>query len=87
MVATTKEELLGEAAREFTALHEAVRGLSETQMMEVGLGTWSVRDIVAHIAGWHQEMGPALERLERALRGGPPRHRGRRRAPRARANP
>jgi len=68
VAATTKDELLGEAAREYTALHEALQGLNETQMAEVWLGTWSVRDIVAHIAGWHQEMGPALERLTRGER-------------------
>jgi hypothetical protein len=67
-VATTKEELLNEAAREYQALHEALQGLNETQMTEVWLGTWSVRDIVAHIAGWHQEMIPALERLARGER-------------------
>jgi hypothetical protein len=65
---TTKDELLNEAAREYKALHEALQGLNETQMTEVWLGTWSVRDIVAHIAGWHQEMSPALERLARGER-------------------
>src|SRR5678816_2213602 len=64
---TTKDELLNEAAREYKALHEALQGLNETQMTEVWLGTWSVRDIVAHIAGWHQEMSPALERLALSL--------------------
>jgi len=68
MAATTKEELLNEAAREYKALHEALQGLNETQMTEVMLGTWSVRDIVAHIAGWHTEMAPALERLARGER-------------------
>ena len=68
MAATTKEELLNEAAREYKALHEALQGLNETQMTEVWLGTWSVRDIVAHIAGWHREMSPALERLARGER-------------------
>ena len=37
-------------------------------MTEAWLGTWSVKDIVAHIAGWHAEMGPALERLARGER-------------------
>ena len=68
VAATTKDELLNEAAREYKALHEALQGLNETQMTEVWLGTWSVRDIVAHIAGWHQEMAPALERLARGER-------------------
>src|SRR5262249_40241864 len=34
-------------------------------MTEVWLGTWSVKDIVAHMAGWHREMAPALERRAR----------------------
>src|SRR5437588_543607 len=34
----------------------------------VSLGTWSVRDIVAHMSGWHRELGPALERLARGER-------------------
>ena len=68
MAATTKEELLNEAAREYKSFHEALQGLNESQMSEVWLGTWSVKDIVAHIAGWHEEMGPALERLSRGER-------------------
>ena len=68
MAATTKEELLNEAAREYKTFHEALQGLNEAQMSEVWLGTWSVKDIVAHIAGWHEEMGPALERLARGER-------------------
>jgi hypothetical protein len=67
-MATTKDELLNEAAREYRALHETLHGLNEEHMTEVWLGTWSVRDIVAHIAGWHQEMSPALERLARGER-------------------
>ena len=71
-MAETKDELLNEAAREYKALHEAWQGLNETQMTEVWLGTWSVRDIAAHIAGWHAEMSPALERLARGERPIPP---------------
>ncbi len=68
MAATTRDGLLNEAAREYQALHETLHGLNEEHMTEVWLGTWSVRDIVAHIAGWHQEMSPALERLTRGER-------------------
>jgi hypothetical protein len=68
VAAMTKEELLNEAAREYKRFHEALQGLNEAQMTEVWFGTWAVRDIVAHIAGWHEEMGPALERLSRGER-------------------
>jgi hypothetical protein len=64
----TKQELLNEAARQYKAFHEAVQGLNEEHMTEVWLGTWSVRDIVAHISGWHREMGPALARIARGER-------------------
>jgi hypothetical protein len=62
---SSKDELLNQAAREYKAFHEAIQGLNEEQMTEVWLGTWSVKDVVAHISGWHREMGPALERLAR----------------------
>src|SRR4051812_31216444 len=64
----TKQELLNDAAREYKAFHEAIHGLNEELMTEVWLGTWAVRDIVAHISGWHREMIPALERLARGER-------------------
>jgi hypothetical protein len=62
---STKQELLSQAAREYKAFHEAIGGLNEAQMTEVWLGTWSVKDIVAHMSGWHREMAPALGRLTR----------------------
>jgi len=62
---TAKDELLNQAAREYNAFEAAIHGLTEAQLTEVWLGTWSIREIVAHISGWHREMGPALERLAR----------------------
>jgi hypothetical protein len=29
------------------------------------LGAWSVREILCHVAGWHREMVPLLERISR----------------------
>jgi hypothetical protein len=63
-----KDELLLAAAREYKAFHEALHGLNEDQMAEVWLGTWSVKEIVAHLNGWHREMLPALERIARGER-------------------
>ena len=65
---STKQDLLNEAARQYKAFHEAIQGLHEQHLTEVWLGTWSVRDIVAHMSGWHRELGPALERLARGER-------------------
>ena len=60
-----KATLLSEAEMELARFKRAVSGLSEAQMQEVWCGVWGVRDIVAHISGWHRELGPALERLAR----------------------
>ena len=62
--ASPKQDLLAQAAREYRAFHHSLRGLNEDHLTEVWLGSWAVRDIVAHMIGWHREMGPALERLE-----------------------
>jgi hypothetical protein len=67
-----KEELLKRAAEEYRAFHQAVEGLNEEQLTAPWLGTWSIREIVAHMAGWHREMIPALERLARGERPLPP---------------
>ena len=63
-----KDELLLSAAREYKAFHEALHGLNEEQMAEVWLGTWSIKEIVAHMSGWHRELLPALERIARGER-------------------
>ena len=63
-----KTTLLSGAETEFAAFKRALAGLDEAQMREVWLGTWSARDIVAHISGWHREMAPALERMQKGER-------------------
>ena len=60
-----KADLLSGADAEFVKFKEAFTGLSEAQMSEVWCGTWSARDIAAHISGWHREMIPVLERITR----------------------
>ena len=65
---TPKQELLDAAVREYRAFHEAVKGLNEEHLTEVWLGSWSIKDIVAHIVGWHRELAPALERMARGER-------------------
>jgi hypothetical protein len=62
---TPKDELLNQAARDYNAFEAAIHGLNEDHLTEVWLGTWSIREILAHMSGWHREMGPALERLTR----------------------
>jgi hypothetical protein len=62
---STKDDLLSRAALEYNAFEAAIHGLNEDQLCRTWLGAWSIRDIVAHMSGWHREMGPVLERLTR----------------------
>lgn len=64
----TKDELLKELDNEFNSLLQAVDGLSDEQMVQPWFGSWSVRDILAHVTGWHHEMDEALERISRGER-------------------
>ena|SRR5436190_13901991 len=68
----SKAELLIQAAREYKAFHESLHGLNEDHLAEVWLGDWSIKEIVAHMSGWHREMTPVLERLARGERPVPP---------------
>lgn len=49
-------------------LVSAVSGLSEEQAGEIWLGSWGVKQIVAHIAGWESAMTEALEKMARGER-------------------
>ena len=60
-----KQELIHTAEEEYARLRAAIAGLDEARLMDVWLGSWGVREIMAHIAGWHREMVPALERMAR----------------------
>ena len=60
-----KQELLEKAEQEYDGLKAAIKGLDEAQKNQVWLGSWGVREILAHVTGWHREMIPALERLGR----------------------
>lgn len=49
----------------FDELLRAVDGLDERAMHTVFYGNWAVKDILAHIAGWHHQMAGAMERMAR----------------------
>jgi len=75
----SKDALLREMEAGFDALLATVEGLSEEQMGRAWYGDpstslrtgWSVRDILAHVAGWHREEIAMLERMGRGERAVP----------------
>ena len=64
----TKEDLLQTLNAEFASLLSTLEGLSEEAATRVWYGDWSVRDILAHVSGWHTEMARAFERMARGER-------------------
>ena len=64
----SRDQLLAETDKGFAGLLAAIDGLSDEQMLQVWFGDWSVRDILAHVAGWHREMTALLERMARGER-------------------
>ena len=60
-----KATLLRDGDEAFRALHQAIEGLSDAEVQEVWLGTWGVREILIHIAGWHEATAQALRRVAR----------------------
>ncbi len=64
----SRDELLAELDREFASLLACIDGLDEAAAARVWYGDWSVRDILAHVAGWHREMAGAFDRMARGER-------------------
>lgn len=62
------QRLVPELDAAFAELRASYAGLDEAAKTVVMQGRWALRDILAHIAGWHQEMTAALERLARGER-------------------
>jgi len=60
-----KQTVLGELQRAFDEFLASVQGLDERAMSHVFYGAWSVKDIVAHVAGWQHTMTAAMERMAR----------------------
>jgi hypothetical protein len=68
-----RSQLLKRLDRAWEALKASYVGLSDSELLEPGVtGTWSVRDIIAHVTWWEEE---ALTHLPLILAGGkPPRY-------------
>lgn len=64
----SRNDILATLDSEFDTLVSSVEGLTDDQMKQVWFGDWGVRDILAHIAGWHREMTGAFERMARGER-------------------
>jgi hypothetical protein len=63
-MALTREDVRQSLARQRAALLAALDGLSEDEMARPGaVGSWSVRDVLAHLLAWEEEAVTRLELL------------------------
>lgn len=60
-----KQAQLKQVRDGFSGLLASIEGLDERAMTAVFYGDWSVKDILAHISGWHHEMTRSMERMAR----------------------
>jgi len=63
-----RDQVLKEPDEAFAGLQATYEDLPEARKRVVMQGTWSVKDILIHISGWHREMAGALTRLTRGER-------------------
>src|SRR5262245_9873629 len=63
-----KRETLQKLQADFDELLGTLNGLDEGALTRVFYGNWSVKDILAHVAGWHHTMAGAMERMARGER-------------------
>jgi len=66
-----KDDLIKQLDEGYPAFKQTFAGLTDEQMRYVWLGTWSCKDLLAHVAGWHWEMSAALERVAQGQRPAP----------------
>jgi uncharacterized protein (TIGR03083 family) len=66
-----KQALLSEVNAQYEELFSSVMGLQDEHMTRPMLAGWSVKDILAHIAGWQREIAAMLERMAGGQRPAP----------------
>lgn len=63
-----KASTIAELETTFNELLATVADMDERTMSAPFYGTWSAKEILGHIAGWHREMTAAMERMARGER-------------------
>ncbi len=67
-MAADKAGVIAEYREAYAGFLAAVSGLSEEQLTRPFMDHWGVREIAAHIAGWHDQLTTGLQRMAQGLR-------------------
>lgn len=61
----SKADVIADTRAARARLTEAIAGLTEDQMVQVGaVGIWSVKDVLAHLVAWEAELVTTLSSIE-----------------------
>jgi uncharacterized protein (TIGR03083 family) len=63
-----KQAAIAKAQEGFHELLASIEGLDDRAMTRTFYDSWSVKDLLAHMAGWHHAMAAAMERMARGER-------------------
>lgn len=67
-MATDKQGVIADYRAAYSEFRAAVDGLTDEQMTKPFLDEWTVREVVGHIAGWHDQMTLGLQRMAQGQR-------------------
>jgi hypothetical protein len=63
-----KQSVINEYRSAYDEFKRSVSGLNEEQLTKPFLDDWSVREVVGHIAGWHEQMTLGYQRMAQGQR-------------------
>jgi uncharacterized protein (TIGR03083 family) len=63
-----KQSVINDYRSAYSEFQQSISGLSEEQLTKQFLDDWSVREVVGHIAGWHEQMTIGYERMAQGQR-------------------
>ncbi|HML22618.1 MAG TPA: DinB family protein [Aggregatilinea sp.] len=67
-----KSDIIEDLQAARASLLEAIDGLTDEQMLQVGaVGIWSVKDVLGHLVAWEAELVTTLSRLDQYKRRAP----------------
>ena len=69
--ASDRDSLVQELESGHKRFRATIASLPEEAYEETWLGTWSLTEVLAHMAGWFRQMGSAFERVGRGERPAP----------------
>jgi uncharacterized protein (TIGR03083 family) len=63
-----KQAVITDYRAAYSDFRTAIEGLTEEQMTAPFMDDWGVREVLGHVAGWHDQMALGLERMAQGMR-------------------